>query len=878
MKNVVIVESPAKCKTINKYLGKDYTVLASFGHIRDLPSKDGSVRPDEDFAMDYQISSGSTKNVKEISDALKGAEKLILATDPDREGEAISWHVLEAMKQKKAIKKDTKIERVSFSSITKKAVTEAMENPRDVDMNLVNAQQARRALDYLVGFNLSPVLWRKLPGSKSAGRVQSVALRLICEREGDIEKFISQEFWDIKGLFNNSKNQEFSAKLTHIEGKKLDKFDIAKGDKAQEIAKNLASKDYKIAAIEKKQSRRNPYAPFTTSTLQQEASRKLGFSAKRTMQVAQRLYEGIALGGETSGLITYMRTDGVTVAGEAIAASRNLITKKFGDEYLPKSPRIYQSKAKNAQEAHEAIRPTDPMREPAQIRSYLDDDQFKLYDLIWKRLIASQMESVVLDQVAADVATSDGYANLRATGSTVKFAGFYKLYREDIDDKSSDDDDEKTLPPLEKDEIVTLKDADPAQHFTQPPPRFSEASLVKKLEELGIGRPSTYASILSVLQEREYVKLDKKRFMPEVRGRLVTSFLTSFFTKYLEYDFTANLENELDTISAGDLDWKKSLSNFWGEFKANVDEAMELDFTSVIDKLNELLEVTLYPGEGTLEERRKCPKGDGGELSLKLGKFGAFVGCSHYPDCNYTRQIMENDGAAASGGFDEPKILGKYPETGEDITLKKGPYGFYLQVGEAVKAAKGEKAKKPKRASIPKARDPQTVDLAIALDLLSLPRDVGIHPETNKKIVANIGPYGPYIRHDAKFTSLKGDDDVLTVTLERAVQIIKEAPVKKGAEPLRVIGDHPESGESVAVYDGRYGPYVKHQKVNASLPKTESADNITMETAIELLDAQAAKKGGGKAKKKSATKKKVPAKKKPATKKKATPKKVPEKN
>jgi DNA topoisomerase-1 len=845
--HVVIVESPAKCKTINKYLGNDYIVLASYGHIRDLPSKDGSVRPDEDFAMDYQISADSKKNVTAIANAVKGAKSLILATDPDREGEAISWHVLEALKEKKIIKDDFPVQRVAFSSITKEAVQHAVANPRKLDLDLVNAQQARRALDYLVGFNVSPVLWRKLPGSKSAGRVQSVALRLICEREHEIEIFKPQEYWDIKADFKTPQAKKFTATLTHIEDKKLAKFDLPNGEDATSVKEKLEGKEYTVANVTKKQSKRNPQAPFTTSTLQQEASRKLGYGAKQTMMVAQKLYEGMSLGGDVTGVITYMRTDGVTVAPEAIAATREHINSVYGAEYLPKEERTYSTKQKNAQEAHEAIRPTDPTRTPASIKEYLSDEQFKLYDLIWKRLLASQMESVVLDQVAADIKTTDGYATLRANGSTVRFDGFYKVYREGTDDDKADDGDDKMLPPLNENDAQDLQKIDAAQHFTQPPPRFSEASLVKRMEELGIGRPSTYAAILSVLQEREYVILDKKRFIPEMRGRLVTSFLSSFFAKYVEYDFTAELENELDAVSAGKLEWKEALRNFWTDFNECVKGAMNLEFTKVIDVLNEELALLLFPGEGTIEERRCCAKCGKGEMSLKLGKFGAFLGCSLYPDCNQTVQLggktgEDGEDLAAQAAM-EPRHLGLDPETGKDLVVRKGPYGFYVQLGEGVKADKEKKIKavKPKRASLAKDKNPEELTLEDAIIMMSLPRVLGTHPETGNEIEANIGRFGPYLKHDGKFTSIKGDDDVYTIGLNRAVTVLAEAPKKAGSEPLRALGAHPDGGD-INVYEGRYGPYVKHAKVNATIPKDMDKDTVTLEQAVELIKIQAEKK------------------------------------
>ncbi len=846
---LVIVESPAKAKTINKYLGKDFKVKASFGHIRDLPSKDGSVRPNEDFAMDYEISSKSTKHVKEISDAAKDAESIYLASDPDREGEAIAWHVVEVLKQKKAIKKNTKIYRVAFNEITKKAVTEAINNPREIDMNLVNSQQARRALDYLVGFTLSPVLWRKLPGSKSAGRVQSVALRLICEREGEIESFNSREYWDIKLDLTTQLGENFTAKFNNYKGKKLSQFDIVNEEEAGDIVKILKGKNYKVDSVEKKQVNRNPYAPFTTSSLQQEASRKLGFSAKRTMQIAQKLYEGITLGGETVGLITYMRTDGVTVSQEAINATRDMVAKNYGAKYLPEKQRFYSTKAKNAQEAHEAIRPTDVTRLPRDIGQYLEDDQLRLYELIWKRMVASQMQSAVLDQVGVDVKSTDNIAIARATGSTIRFDGFLKVYKEDRDD-DEDDDDSRILPDMKQGENLALKDVRPEQHFTQPPPRYTEASLVKKLEELGIGRPSTYASIISVLQERGYVSLEKKRFMAEDRGRIVTAFLISFFKRYVEYDFTANLEDKLDLVSAGDVDWKKLLSDFWGDFNVNIEEVKERTMTEVIRELNQLLANYLFPKDAKGEPDRKCPACADGKVSLKLGKFGSFLGCSNYPECKYTKQLGKEDNSAEGGeegavddntqaNF-ETRILGQDPESGLAVSLKKGPYGFYVQLGED-KKGKGKGKEKPKRASLSKGRKPEDITLADALSLLALPRIIGNHPETGKEIVAGIGRFGPYLKHDGKFTSLR-DDDVLTIGINRAVTVLAES--QKGGKggkgktpvtPLKVLGKHPETGEDIAVYTGRYGPYVKHQKTNTSLPKSLSVENITLEQAVELI-------------------------------------------
>ena len=860
MTNLVIVESPAKAKTINKYLGSDYHVLASFGHVRDLPSKDGSVQPDHDFAMTYEVDEDSKKHVAAIAKAAKGSDKLILATDPDREGEAISWHILEALKESKALPKKIEVERVVFNEITKKAILEAMTHPRQIDMDLVNAQQARRALDYLVGFTLSPVLWRKLPGSRSAGRVQSVALRLICDRDEEIEKFISQEYWDIKATLLSSAGTEFKAKLSHWHGKKLDKFDIINEAGAKDIVSTLAEKKYQVITIEPKQVRRHPYAPFTTSTLQQDASRKLGFSAKKTMQLAQKLYEGIDIGGETTGLITYMRTDGVTVSQDAIDAARTHISGKYGEKYLPAAPRVYKVKQKNAQEAHEAIRPTDVTRTPDKVKDALDNDMFRLYELIWKRMMASQMESAVFDQMAVDIESADKQAIFHATGSVMRFDGFLTLYQESKDD-DEEDEESRALPPLTMNENIGVKEVLPEQHFTEPPPRFTEASLVKKLEELGIGRPSTYASIISVLQDREYVTLDKKRFIAEARGRIVNAFLVSFFRRYVEYDFTAKLEELLDEISAGEIDWKQVLSDWWKEFIATVGETKTLTNPQVLEAVDALLEPYIYRNVAKGTDPRACPSCGNGRLGLKTGKFGAFLGCSNYPECNFTKQLAvsgESGEAAKDSGSMEPQLLGTDSETGMQVFLKKGPYGMYVQLGNE---------KKPKRASLPKNVTPDQVTLSMAMSLLSLPREVGIHPETGKPITAGLGRFGPYLLHDSKYTSLKGDDDVLTIGINRAVTVIAEkktAFAKSTVAPLKVIGEHPDGGQ-IAIYSGRYGNYVKHGKVNATLPKDAEVDNFTLQESLDLL---ATRSGSGKSKgKKKTAAKTAPAKKKKAAKK-----------
>jgi len=825
---LVIVESPAKSRTINKYLGKDYKVLASYGHIRDLPSKDGSVLPEEDFAMTYEVSPDKKKRLKEIADAAKLADSILLATDPDREGEAISWHLVEALRNKRIIKKDTPVKRVVFNEITKNAVLKAMENPREMDMDLVNAQQARRALDYLVGFNLSPVLWRKLPGSKSAGRVQSVALRLICERENEIEQFKSQEYWTIEGVFDAS-GKPVNTRLTHLDGKKCEKFDIADEASAKAIVKRLQTREYHVESVTPKQVKRRPQAPFTTSTLQQEASRKLGFGAKRTMQVAQKLYEGIELGGgDTTGLITYMRTDGVFVSKEAIAETRKVVEKQFGGNFLPEKPKFYSSKAKNAQEAHEAIRPTSIARSPESLKSYLDQDQLKLYTLIWKRMVASQMADAQLEQVSVDILSDDKSGSFRATGSVVKFPGFLKLYREDRDD-GKDENAENLLPELKKNQKLPVQVIDGEQHFTEPPPRYSEASLVKKLEELGIGRPSTYASIISVLQDRDYVTLDKKRFIPQERGRIVTTFLEQFFTRYVEYDFTANLEDSLDQISAGNTDWKAVLHSFWDAFKVTVDAAHDLAPPDILREIEKALAFHIFP-----EGKRNCPSCDDGTLELKAGKFGPFLGCSNYPECRYTKPLAsEEDADAAKAEGEFPKELGTDQATGHAITLRSGPYGLYVQLED------GEK--KPKRSAIPKGTDPQSVDLDMAIELLSLPKTIGDHPEDGKPVKVGIGRYGPYVQHEKTYASIPVDEDIFSIGMNRAVSLLadKKAGGKK-ANALKELGEHPQEGGMVAVYSGRYGPYVKHGKLNASLPKNVDPETLGMEQAIELLEKKKA--------------------------------------
>jgi DNA topoisomerase-1 len=833
--NVVIVESPAKAKTINKYLGRDYKVLASYGHVRDLPSKDGSVLPDSDFAMSWAIDGKSEKHVKAMAEAVRGADRLYLATDPDREGEAISWHIQEVLKGRRVLK-DVEVKRVVFNEVTRSAVIEAFRKPRDIDIELVDAYLARRALDYLVGFTLSPVLWRKLPGSRSAGRVQSVALRLICEREAEIEAFKSREYWTIEVDFTTEAGERFTARLSHLDGKRLDRYDLDSEAKARAAAAAiLAAPGFNVTSIERRQSRRNPFPPFTTSTLQQEASRKLGFGASRTMRLAQRLYEGIDLDGETVGLITYMRTDGVAIAGEAIGAARSLIASEYGDRYVPKSPRVYRSPAKNAQEAHEAIRPTDLARKPGDVARHLDNDHRRLYELIWKRTVASQMESAVLDQVGIDIGDPSDKIRLHATGSTVVFDGFLKLYQEDQDD-AAEDEDNRRLPSMREQERLGRGAVTPSQHFTQPPPRYSEASLVKKLEELGIGRPSTYASIIQVLQDRDYVRLDKRRFIPEDRGRLVTAFLTSFFERYVEYNFTADLENQLDDISGGRIDWKEVLRTFWRDFSSAVDGTKDLTIGQVLKSLDEELGRHFFPDDGSGREPRRCPVCEGGKLSLKLGRFGAFIACSNYPDCRYTRAlgIEENGEDKPAAALDA--ALGIDPVSGLPVALKKGPYGNYIQLGV------GENGDKPKRVSLPKGMEPESVTLDIAVKLLALPREIGKHPDTGEPISAGIGRFGPYLKLGGTFASLSADDDVLNIGLNRAVTLLAEAKSggRRGPQLIRELGTHPEGG-TIGLYAGRYGPYVSHDGLYASLPKAANADGFTLAEALPLLAAQKAK-------------------------------------
>ena len=829
---VVVVESPAKAKTINKYLGSEYTVLASYGHVRDLPPKDGSVNPDDNFAMTWEVGNDSKKHVKAIADALKDDNALILATDPDREGEAISWHLEETLRKRRAIKKDTEVTRVVFNAITRSAVTEAMKNPRDVDAPLVHAYLARRALDYLVGFNLSPVLWRKLPGARSAGRVQSVCLRLIVEREMEIEAFNPQEYWSVKALLSTPRGQSFEARLTSLAGKKLDKYDLANSTQAELAVQAINSRDLSVQSVESKPAQRNPSAPFMTSTLQQEASRKFGMGARQTMNAAQRLYE--------AGHITYMRTDGIDMAPEAVMATRDAIADRYGANYVPSSPRMYKNKAKNAQEAHECIRPTEVTKDAAALK-LTDADQRKLYDLIWKRTIACQMAAAKLERTTVDITSADQQVVLRANGQVVLFDGFMRVYEEGRDDTPTGDDDDKRLPQVMQGEALAKGDITPEQHFTQPPPRYTEATLVKRMEELGIGRPSTYASIVTTIQDREYVRKESNRLYPEDKGRIVTIFLLNFFKRYVEYDFTASLEDQLDQVSAGGSDYLELLSKFWRDFSTAIAETSELRITAVLDVLDDALAPQLYPPREDGTDPRVCPKCGNGTLHLKSSRTGGFVGCGNYPECTFTRPI--------SGEIDESsdRLLGE--DAGDEIFLKSGRFGPYVQRGEATK-----EAPKPPRASLPKGWAPAEMDLERALMLLNLPREVGPHPEDGEMIEAGIGRYGPFVKHGRTYANLKEVDDVFTIGMNRAVEeLVKKTSrgsARTAATPLKELGEHPTEGGPVNVMDGRYGAYVKFGKVNATLPKDVKPEDVTMDMAVQLISEKAAKGGTKKGKRK----------------------------
>jgi DNA topoisomerase-1 len=840
--NLLIVESPAKAVTLKKYLGKDFEVLATYGHVRDLLPKSGAIDTEHDFAMQYEVIARNSKHVDAIAKAAAQAEHIYLAPDPDREGEAIAWHVAELLKSKRNIK-NKPMQRVVFYEITQSAVREAVANPREISIPLVNAQQARRALDYLVGFNLSPLLWRKIRPGLSAGRVQSPALRLIVERELEIEAFRSQEYWTVH-LDSQKSGQPFTAKLFQYQGKKLDQLSIASEAEYQKIFDKVSAAKLppRVVRVEKKAKQRHAAAPFTTSTLQQEAARKLGMSTDRTMRIAQQLYEGVDIGGQTVGLISDMRTDSVTLAQEALREIRDYVTAQFAPDYLPKAALVYKSKAKNAQEAHEAIRPTSIARTPDTMREFLAPDQARLYEMIWKRTLACQMAPARFDTVSLDIRLGGDDTLFRASGQTLVFPGFIAVYQESVDD--SEEEESKKLPPLEEGDTVALERLYGEQHFTQPPPRFSEASLVKTLEEHGIGRPSTYASIISTLQAREYAMLDKKRFKPTDVGRVVIRFLTEHFTRYVDYGFTAQMEDELDEISDGKRDWIPVLNDFWHPFAALIEDKKNIERKDVTQELID-------------EDCPKCGK----PLSVRLGKRGNFIGCTAYPECDYTRNLANTVDAGEAR-----KELGDDPVSGLPVLLLRGPFGYYVQLGEVEVGAKV----KPKRISWPKELPPEDADLAAATKLLQLPKDLGLHPESGKKVIVNIGRFGPYIGHDGKFKSIPRTDSVFTIQLERAVELLAEARTSNTV--LRELGAHPDDQKPVEVCNGRYGPYVRHGKVNATLPKDISPEEVTLPEALTLLAERVAK---GPPLKKGAAKKKVTATKKVATKKKvAAPKKV----
>lgn len=844
---LVIVESPAKAKTIEKYLGGDYHVLASYGHVRDLPAKDGSVDPDNGFAMEWENYGDKGRQLKAIADEAKKADRLILATDPDREGEAISWHVQEVLKAKKALPKE--VARVTFNAITKQAVTEAMAHPRDLDHDLIDAYRARRALDYLVGFTLSPVLWRKLPGAKSAGRVQSVALRLIVEREREIEAFTPQEYWSVAAEMEQD-GRSFTARLVKWRGQKIDRLTIGREGDALAAKADVEAGRFTVETVETKPVTRNPPPPFTTSTLQQEAARKLGFSASHTMRIAQGLYE--------DGAITYMRTDGVQMDGSAISAARRAIAERYDGGYLPEKPRQYQTKAKNAQEAHEAIRPTDFNRDKAG-----GGDHARLYDLIFKRALASQMASARMERTTVELLDQTGQHGLRATGQVVIFPGFLTLYEEGTDD--TDDEDGKLLPRLSAGDVPAKKGVTAEQHFTQPPPRYSEASLVKRLEELGIGRPSTYASIIQVLKDRSYVRIEKNRFFAEESGRLVTAFLERFFDRYVSYDFTAGLEDELDDVSGGRARWQAVLEAFWRDFKPKTAEVMEKKPSDVTAALDEFLASMLFPDKGDGSDPRQCPMCGDGRLALRGGRFGAFIACSNYPECKFTRKFGQ-PGGNGEGADTGPEVLGKHPETGEDIVRKSGRFGPYIEMGSG---------KEAKRSSIPKDLGEEGLSLDWAVKLLSLPREIGNHPETGNPIVASLGRYGPYLAHDGKYARLSSTAEIFETGMNAAVAKLADAANGGGRrggasrEPLKILGKHPRTEAEIKLMAGRFGPYVTDGTTNATLPKSIEPDALTLEEAAQLIDDRAAKGAPAKKGKKAATKKKA-APKKAAGKKKAS--------
>ena len=839
--NLVIVESPAKAKTINKYLGKNYLVLASYGHVRDLPSKNGSVDPENNFKMEWELDSFSKKYVKEIADAAADSERIILATDPDREGEAIAWHVREILESKKLLK-GKKVERVVFNEITKKAVTNGINNPREIESLLVNAYMARRALDYLVGFNISPILWTKLPGSKSAGRVQSVALRLITEREHEIELFKPEEFWTIASDFENNQGKLIKSKLSVFDGEKIEKFSFKKKSDSEKALNEIKNQSYKIADVSSKVYRRNPMAPFTTSTLQQTASGKFGFGASRTMQIAQRLYQGIDVEGDTVGLITYMRTDGTQISNEAISDFRKFADKEYGKEYLPENPNSYAGKkAKNAQEAHEAIRPTDISKKPTDMKKYLSTDQSKLYELIWNRALSSQMNPAEFDRKSITVESENKKINFKANGSTIKFDGFLKVYK--FEEK--DEDLKNVLPEVKNGDKVNIKELTDEQHFTDPPPRYSEASLVKKMEELGIGRPSTYASIISVLSTRNYVELLNKRFHPTDRGKLLSAFLEKLFTKYVDYNFTADLENQLDEITSGKIDWVKVLDGFWKDFYSNVGKVKEKRTREVLDLLNESLGDLVFERDdnGTID--RKCKLCETGQLSLKNSfRGGAFIGCSNYPECKFTRPLSKSK-ASQQINLAEPKLIGKN-DLGKDIFLKNGRFGPYLQYeiepneldqNKRKKSKKKKENENLKNISIPKGLQIENVDLEKAKYLCSLPKIIGKHPDLNEDISINVGRFGPYLKCSNKSARIESVDELFTIGLNRAVTLISEAkPGRMSSSEIKNLGEHPEDKKTVRVMKGQYGPYIKYKSINATIPEDKDPSELTMEEAIILIE------------------------------------------
>jgi len=833
--NVLIVESPAKAKSINKYLGNSYKVLASVGHVRDLAPKNDSIDTENDFQMKWEISERGKKVIKNIANEAINSENLYLATDPDREGEAIAWHI-ESMLRDMPKLKNLNIHRITFNEITKNAVLKALKQPRIIDNNLVNAYLARRALDFLVGFNLSPVLWRKLPGSKSAGRVQSVALKIITERELEIEKFNPQEYWSLKATFNKDGGKEFEGRLIKIKEKKIEKLSIKDEVEASNFLDKICQSKYKISEIQKKETKRNPYPAFTTSSMQIEASRKLGFSANQTMRTAQKLYEGTEIDGEPTGLITYMRTDSVIMSKDAIKEVRNYVIKNLGNNYIPYEPKIYKSKAKNAQEAHECIRPTNIELNPELIKKYLNSDELKLYEIIWQRAVSSQMASAIIKQVSVSILNANNDITFRSNGSSIKFPGMLAVYKEIKEDEKKEDeeDNSKLLPELNEGEKLNLIKAEKNQHFTMPPPRYSEASLVKKLEELGIGRPSTYASIIKVLQDRDYVILDKKRFNPHDRGRVVSVFLENYFNQYVEYDFTADMENQLDKISDGKLNWKEVIKKFWETFKVLCDDTIAKSNREIIDVLDNALGPHFFPPLGE-DKDRKCPTCDNGRIGLKVGKFGGFIGCSNYPECKYTVQFNQI-ADAKNGVLTGPKEIGIYPETGEIITIRKGPYGVYMQVGE------GTDEKKPKRVSIPKNFEPDEIGLNTAIQLLSLPRKLGFHPENNLTISAGIGMYGPYILHNKKYKALEKTDNILDIDLDRAIELIAK-PTTRGNATLKTYGEHPDEKKQITAHDGKYGYYVKCGKINTSLLGNQSVDSLNLDEAVKLINDRKIKMG-----------------------------------